>query len=212
MCKFGSFSSPNQMIDYTPVTRPFGVGAALSIFINGKLQDWNYVRVAQAGGFTVDRKRGDDLRTFPIEKARLDIVWPLLYVGCVAMIGFGWTLETRTHLAAPLILTFVMALSMTACYNSMNILLVDLYPQSPSTASAANNLTRCLMGAGGSAIIEPLISAIGKGWSYTLVGLIVAVLSPMLYVVTRWGPTWREERRLRFLEKARLKAEKKDAV
>ncbi|QKX52944.1 uncharacterized protein TRUGW13939_00015 [Talaromyces rugulosus] len=191
---------------------PFGLGAAVSIFVNGKLLDWNYRRVALANGCTVDKKKGDDLAKFPIEHARLAIVWPLVYVGGIVMIGYGWTIEKHTHIAAPLVLTFVMALTMTACYNSMNILLVDLYPQSPSTASAANNLTRCLMGAGGSAMINPMINGIGSGWSYTVVGLVVILLSPMLYVVTQWGPKWREERRIRFAEKKRHQEANKSKV
>ncbi|OBT96583.1 hypothetical protein VE01_05341 [Pseudogymnoascus verrucosus] len=149
---------------------PFGIGAALSILGNGYAQDWNCARVARANGFMADKKHGDDLAKFPIERARIDIVWPLIYVGAFATIGFGWAAETKTHLAVLLILTFIMALFLTACYNSMNLLLVDLYPNSPSTASAANNLTRCLMAAGGSAVIEPMIRAMGAGWAYTLVG------------------------------------------
>ncbi|KAF5122526.1 Itaconate transport protein [Metarhizium anisopliae] len=180
---------------------PFGVGAALSIVANGHIQDWNYARVARANGFQVDKKRGDDLRKFPIEKARINIVWPLIYVGAAATIGFGWAADKQAHMAVMLVLTFVMALFLTACYNSMNLLLVDLYPNSPSTASAANNLTRCLMAAGGSAVIEPMIRAMGTGWAYTLVGLVMIVLSPMLFAVTRYGPKWREERRVRFAEK-----------
>jgi hypothetical protein len=151
---------------------------------------------------------GDDLAKFPIERARIDIVWPLIYVGALATIGFGWAAETETHLAVLLTLTFIMALFLTACYNSMNLLLVDLYPNSPSTASAANNLTRCLMAAGGSAVIEPMIRAMGAGWAYTLVGLVSISLSPMLYVVTRYGPRWREERSVRLAkEKAKKEAE-----
>ncbi|KAG8425868.1 hypothetical protein J3459_008659 [Metarhizium acridum] len=180
---------------------PFGVGAALSIIANGHIQDWNYARVARANGFLVDKQRGDDLSKFPIEKARINIVWPLIYVGAAATMGFGWAAEKQAHMAAMLTLTFVMALSLTACYNSMNLLLVDLYPNSPSTASAANNLTRCLMAAGGSAVIEPMIRAMGTGWAYTFVGLVMIVLSPMLLAVTRYGPKWREERRVRFAEK-----------
>ncbi|EFY91654.1 hypothetical protein MAC_02244 [Metarhizium acridum CQMa 102] len=179
---------------------PFGVGAALSIIANGHIQDWNYARVARANGFLVDKQRGDDLSKFPIEKARINIVWPLVYVGAAATMGFGWAAEKQAHMAAMLTLTFVMALSLTACYNSMNLLLVDLYPNSPSTASAANNLTRCLMAAGGSAVIEPMIRAMGTGWAYTLVGLVMIVLSPMLLAVTRYGPKWREERRANAVE------------
>lgn len=141
------------------------------------------------------------MRKFPIEKARINIVWPLIYVGAAATIGFGWAADKQAHMAVMLVLTFVMALFLTACYNSMNLLLVDLYPNSPSTASAANNLTRCLMAAGGSAVIEPMIRAMGTGWAYTLVGLVMIVLSPMLFAVTRYGPKWREERRVRFAEK-----------
>ncbi|KAL7797459.1 hypothetical protein V8C37DRAFT_369541, partial [Trichoderma ceciliae] len=107
----------------------------------------------------------------------------------------------KTHISPPLILTFVMALFLTACYNSMNLLLVDLYPNSPSTASAANNLTRCLMAAGGSAVIEPMIRAMGTGWAYTLIGLLIIVMSPTLCIVTRYGPIWREERRVRLANK-----------
>ncbi|KAK8106860.1 MFS general substrate transporter [Apiospora kogelbergensis] len=128
---------------------PFGVGAALSIVANGRLQDWNYARTALAHGFTVDKKRGDDLARFPIERARLDLMWPPIFLGSLATVGFGWAAQTQAHLAVVLVLTFLMALFLTAVYNSMNLLLVDLYPESPSTASAANNLTRCLMAAGG---------------------------------------------------------------
>lgn len=132
-------------------------------------------------------------------------MWPPIFLGSLATVGFGWAAQTQAHLAVVLVLTFLMALFLTAVYNSMNLLLVDLYPESPSTASAANNLTRCLMAAGGSAVIEPMIHAMGVGWAYTFVGLLSAVLSPMLYVVTRYGPRWREERRVRLAERKRKK-------
>ncbi|PTB52535.1 hypothetical protein M431DRAFT_556908 [Trichoderma harzianum CBS 226.95] len=163
--------------------------------------DWNYARVARRYGFSIDKRRGDDLTKFPIEKARLSIVWPFVYVGAVAIICFGWAAMLKTHISVLLILTFAMALFLTACYNSMNLLLVDLYPNSPSTASAANNLTRCLLSAGGSAVIDPMIRKMGTGWAYTLVGILIIALSPSLLIVTRYGPVWREERRLRLEQK-----------
>lgn len=103
-------------------------------------------------------------------------------------------------------MTFIMALFLTACYNSMNLLLVDLYPNSPSTASAANNLTRCLMAAGASAVIEPMIDVMSIGWAYTFVALVMVVLSPTLLIVMRYGPRWREERRHRLEDRMARKA------
>ena len=79
----------------------------------------------------------------------------------------------------------------------MCIMLVDLYPESPATATAANNLVRCLLGAGGTGIIVQMIQSMGRGWSFTFIAAVLIVASPMLWVETRWGPKWREGRRLR---------------
>ncbi|CAD6573418.1 MAG: hypothetical protein ASARMPREDX12_006017 [Alectoria sarmentosa] len=187
---------------------PFGAGAALAVLVNGRVLDWNYSRTCRRLGVSVDKRKGVDLANFPIERARLDLVWFQLYIGCAALVAYGWTLRLEAHIAAPLVLTFLIGVFMTTTYNSLNILLVDLYPDSPSTASAANNLTRCLIGAGGSAVIEPMISRMGSGWAFTLVGLIVVAASPMLYVVRRWGPIWREERR----ERIAKRKEEKEAL
>lgn len=54
-------------------------------------------------------------------------------------------------------------LGVTTILNSVSTLLVDLYPKQAASATAANNLYRCLCGAAGTAIIEPLINAIGEG-------------------------------------------------
>lgn len=179
---------------------------------NGYLLDRTYASVARATGFPIEKKRGTDLTHFPIERARMQSVWPLLYLGSAATIGFGWAVDRRAPLAVPLVMTFLMALWMTAVYNSMNILLVDLYPNSPSTASAANNLTRCLMAAGASAVIEPMIRAMGVGWAYTFVGLLIFVLSPMILVVVRYGPGWRRERAVRLQKRKEAKEKAKSAA
>ena len=87
-------------------------------------------------------------------------------------------------------------------------MLVDLYPYSPSTATAANNLVRCLMGAAGTAIIIQMIDGMGRGWAYTFVAATVYATSPLLWVVTKRGPKWREERRMR-IEKHKEEAASK---
>jgi hypothetical protein len=35
---------------------------------------------------------------------------------------------------------------------------------------------------------------LGLGWTYTLIGGVYVLLSPMLWLVVRWGPRWRRER------------------
>jgi hypothetical protein len=84
----------------------------------------------------------------------LDKLHPLLRLG----------IGENAHLAAPLILQFMIGLCLTGSFNVLSVLLIDLYPLSPATATAANNLVRCLMGAAGTAVIIQMIKGMGRGW------------------------------------------------
>ena len=172
--------------------------------------DMNYRRVANGAGITIDLKRGDNMRDFPIEKARLQVAWPLLYVGQAALLCYGWVLEKNARLAAPMILLFVMGFCLTGAFNVMGVLLIDLYPLSPATATAANNLMRCVMGAAGTAVIIQMISAMGRGWCFTFITAVIFVTSPLLFILMEMGPKWREDRRVR-VEKHKTEKEARHA-
>ena len=184
---------------------PFGCGCAVASFVNGRMLDSNYKRVARQIGFTIDRKHGDDLRHFPIERARLEIIWPLLTLGLCCVLCYGWVLERSANLAAPLILQFLIGLCVNGSFNILSTLVVDLYPQSPSTATAANNLVRCIIGAGGTGIIDIMINSMGRGWCFTFISLVCMAASPLLWVELKWGPVWREERKVRIDREAEEK-------
>ena len=176
---------------------PFGAGCAITSFVNGKLLDRNYKKIAKRIGFAIDRKHGDDLRHFPIEEARLGIIWPILGVGLVSILCYGWAMEKNAHLAAPLVLTFLIGFCVNGSFNILSTLVVDLYPQSPATATAANNLVRCFMGAGGTGIINIMVEKMGRGWCFTFIALVCTITMPMLLAEMKWGPGWREERQVR---------------
>jgi MFS family permease len=174
--------------------------------------DRNYKKIANEIGFTIDRKRGDSLRNFPIERARLEIIWPLLTVGLSCYLCYGWVLEKNANLAAPLVLHFLMGLCINGAFNILSTLVVDLYPQSPSTATAANNLVRCFTGAGGTGIISIMIKHMGRGWCFTFIALVCIATSPMLWVELKYGPKWREERMVRMDKQAEQKRLKEEAA
>ncbi|KAK0650386.1 Quinidine resistance protein 1 [Lasiodiplodia hormozganensis] len=189
---------------------PFGFGALLAPLVNGRLLDWNYRRTAARIGMTIDRKRGDDLRSFPIERARIEVAAPLLAVGLASLTAYGWVMDAETRLAAPLVLFFLIGLTLTGTFNVLNLMLVDFYPLSPATATAANNLVRCLMGAGGSAVVILMIKKMGRGWCFTFHALVVLAASPILWVLIKKGPGWREKRRVKAEEVRRRKEEKEE--
>ena len=176
---------------------PFGVGCSIGSLLFGRLMDMNYRRVAKNVGFHIDLKRGDDMRHFPIEKARIQVFIIPLYIGIASIFCWGWVLESNAPLVAPMILSFIIGLTLTGSFNVMSTMLVDLYPLSPATATAANNLVRCLMGAAGTAVIIQMIKGMGRGWCFTFIGAVVLFASPMLWAEIKWGPKWREERRIR---------------
>ncbi|KAK9357741.1 major facilitator superfamily domain-containing protein [Lipomyces starkeyi] len=138
------------------------------MFTTGKTIDWNYRRHAKLNGFPVVRNKHQDLTDFPIEKARLQVALPLFYIGAVSVVAYGWVMNYKVNLAGPIILLFLMGYSLTAAYQVLNILMVDIYPGKPATATAASNLVRCELGALASAVIVPMSNAMGRGWAYTL--------------------------------------------
>ncbi|KAK5138427.1 hypothetical protein LTR08_000013 [Meristemomyces frigidus] len=187
---------------------PFGVGCFLAPTLSGKLMDWNFRRTAHKIGYEIVKGKMNDLRSFPLEKVRIGVAVPQIIIGDAALLCYGWTMQAETSLAAPLVLMFIMGLTLTGAFNAMSVMLVDLYPLSPATATAANNLVRCLMGAGATAVIIYMIDAMGRGWCFTFVAAVVALFSPILWVLEKWGPGWREARRVRVeLAKERADAE-----
>lgn len=176
---------------------PFGFGCLLAPQVSGKIVDWDFRRTAHKIGYEIVKGKANDLRTFPLEKTRIAVAIPMVFLGDAALLCYGWVLRLEIRLAAPLVLMSIIGLSLTGGFNVLSVMLVDLYPLSPATATAANNLIRCLMGAGATAIISYMIVAMGRGWCFTFIAAVVAILSPTLAILERWGPEWREERRVR---------------
>ncbi|KAK4466228.1 major facilitator superfamily domain-containing protein [Cladorrhinum samala] len=175
---------------------PIAGGSIAAAFFCGPALGWNYRRHAKRVGLeAVDKNRQVNLTKakFPIERARLEIGSPLLALSIVVMLTWGWAVEYSGGLAAPCVLLFLFGVGMIGFNNSANALIVDISPGNAGAAVAAGNLTRCLLGAVASAVIVPLLDAIGSGWTYTLFAGLYLAVTPMLWVVVKRGLKWREE-------------------
>ncbi len=181
---------------------PFALGAVTASLVVGRLLNWNYARVARSVGVTPDRKRGDDMRHFPIERARLDLMWPWTGLAVAAIVSWGWVVDSGTSLAVPLVLLFLAGAGLSGPISILTTLLVDLYPMNPGRVSSTFNLTRATVSAVGTAVVQYIIEAWGYGFTYLFLGLLVLAASPCAWIVRSRGPKWREERYQRF-ERAR---------
>ncbi|KAI4212779.1 MAG: hypothetical protein LQ351_004481 [Letrouitia transgressa] len=172
-----------------------GFGTVLGGYANGKLMDFNYKTTAKKIGHTVDKKYGDDITQFPIEKARARGAWYIMAVYICALLGYGWAVHFSIHQSVPLILQFVLAAICTSFQQTFNALLVDIFPASPSTAAASGNISRCILSAIAVAVLDPLVRIMGRGWFFTL----LSALSGGGGVVANWlinakGMKWRSIR------------------
>jgi len=172
---------------------PLAGGSIVTAFVCGPLINRNFRRHAARLGVEVQSSRQMDLSGFPIERARFEIGVPLLWLNIVIMLVWGWVMQERVSVAAPIVLLFLMGVGMIGFINTINTLLIDIYPHKAGAAVAANNLTRCLIGAAFSAAIQPMIDSVGSGWAFFILGAIYIVLFPLLLVVMKKGPQWRAE-------------------
>lgn len=172
---------------------PLGLGSLTSRWTVGRILDRNFRRLARRHNIPIVKNQQQDISKFPVEVARLQVSIPLIYGACACIITYSWVLHFRTNLAGPLVMLFFLGHLVTGAFSSLSTLVVDINKESPATAVAANNLFRCLMGAGASAVANPLIGRIGIGWTGTIIASLWLVFSPSLWVVTKYGLRWRGE-------------------
>jgi multidrug resistance protein len=186
---------------------PRGAGIIIGGYINGKLMDYNYRATARKIGHTVDKVSGDDLKDFPIERARSRGTPILVMISTATIIGYGWAVSSHAHLSIPIILQFIQGFWGTCFYTLFNTLLVDVFPESPSTAAAAASITRCAMAAAGVAILQPLLDVAGRGWYFTVLGIWSGGCGAVaVWAIQTHGMQWRRARMAKAARKARGEA------
>lgn len=122
---------------------------------------------------------------FPIERARLRLVPIFALLQCASIIVFGWTMQYRIQIAAPIATTFVTGWTAVSIQSVTMTYLVDIFHDNSASASAALNIGRCLLSAGGTAAANPIIQGLGIGGCFTLLtGLMLLGLGLI------WGQAW----------------------
>ena len=88
--------------------------------------------------------------------------------------------------------------------------MVDIFPGRPATATAANNITRCLLGAAASAAIGPMSDAMGNGWAYTVLALLFVLSSAGPLACMKYGIKWRKAKKAKAEQKEKENEAKAD--
>lgn len=183
---------------------PQAVGSLCAAVWNVKIVDRWYRRHAERAGIPTDKKKQINFLTskMPIERARIELAIPMVAAMAILMIVYGWLLQARVHIAGPIVVLCFLGFTAMSSFSCLMTLVIDLHRSRPATASAASNLTRCLFGAGASAVVNPMINAMGNGWTFTTVGLISLAVLPLPVFCAINGQKFREKRLARETRKA----------
>ncbi|KAL4963064.1 major facilitator superfamily domain-containing protein [Aspergillus stella-maris] len=180
---------------------PFGAGGIVSTFISGRIlnQAWRDARIKR--GLPVDKGRGDDLDTFPVEKARLGVIWVPMALTVAFVVGSGWALHFQTHMAVPLVLHFFAGLVMQLDFSVYNTLLVDKNHRSPAAAQAASNILRGTLSAVMISFLQDMIDRAGIGWTFTFQAGLCLMAGALFVTDYRVGMQWRQRSRQKELQR-----------
>lgn len=94
------------------------VGPRTNTIVTGKVLDWDYRVTAKKLGFAIKKVAGDDISTFPIERARIRSLWYAIVLSIASTVALGWVIEKRAHLAVLNVLLFLSGTFFTGVFNA----------------------------------------------------------------------------------------------
>lgn len=176
-----------------------GVGCISASLLTGKVLNHDYRRLQriqqdERNSSGLVRVSTATLAVDHIEHARLIRLPWIVLLFLAGTLAFGWCIQARTTIALPIIWTFCSGFTSTAIMSMFSTLIVDWYPNAGASATAAINLVRCLLGAGGISVVQPMINVIGVGSTFTVGASICIVAAPLGLLVYVRGEHWRVER------------------
>ncbi|KAK0732386.1 major facilitator superfamily domain-containing protein [Apiosordaria backusii] len=183
---------------------PNGAACVSGSYFTGKILDRDYRHVESvyrtSQGISIDTSLNrNQLSNLPLSRARLRSSWYFIVLFVLAVAGYGFSLSSpllasKSGMALPLILQFVIAFTATAIFTQNSALMVDLYPGASASATAVNNLVRCSLGAVGVAGVQFIIDEIGAGVAFLAFAVVTIALTPLMCLQWRYGEIWRAQR------------------
>lgn len=173
---------------------PLAAGGFAARWTVGFLADANFRHHSRKVRIQVQRNQQtrEQLEQIPLEKVRLELGVPLLYLSCLCLLGYSWVMNYDVHISAPLIMLFLLGNTIVGANNMFSTLMNDLHAYRPATAMAGMNMYKFLCGAGAVAAVLPLVRITGIGWVGTVIAGLWVIVSPGLWMIYFHGHTWRK--------------------
>ncbi|KAI9302580.1 major facilitator superfamily domain-containing protein [Cunninghamella echinulata] len=119
----------------------------------------------------------------------------------VAITGFGWCIQVKTHFAYGLVCQFFYGMGLMVTNVILSTYMVDCFRHRGASVTACNNLTRYLLAGIGSLVSSDLERGMGPGPMYTFLGALLTLFGVNLILIQWKGNTWRYEKMKKQQEK-----------
>ncbi|SPN97406.1 related to dityrosine transporter [Cephalotrichum gorgonifer] len=168
---------------------PPSLGYGLSSAFGGRWIDRIMIRQAEKAG----RYDESGKLVFLPEDRFAENAWIAGTVYPLALIFYGWTIQKGLHWAVPAVGTFLFGLASMLVFSLSTTALTEFMPGRGAEGVAVNNFVRNIFSCIGAIVAEPIISALGHGWTFTILGLATLVLSLLtVCMVKMFGKRWRK--------------------
>jgi multidrug resistance protein len=169
---------------------PGSLGYIVASVFGGKWTDMIMHREARAAG------RYDEsgaLILQPEDRMR-ENAWVAAFMFPGALVWYGWTAEKDLIWIAPLLANFFFGVGSMIVFGTSTTMLTEFMPRQRSSGVAVNNFVRNIFSCVGGIVAQPIISAIGNGWVFTILGIVSWISAcAVVYSMRRFGPKWRLE-------------------
>ncbi|SMN20573.1 similar to Saccharomyces cerevisiae YIL121W QDR2 Multidrug transporter of the major facilitator superfamily, required for resistance to quinidine, barban, cisplatin, and bleomycin [Maudiozyma saulgeensis] len=195
-----------SVIDIGLCYLPTGLCTMASVVTSGRWLNWAYTKKFNKYKLWRDSERArlleennhneskvdfimdnDPNYTFNLFRARLGMAFITLVLSSGGFIAFGWCLEVKAPLAAVLVCSGFASLFSNCILTMSTTVIVDLYPSKTSTATGCLNLYRCLLSALFIGCLSRMITAMGYGGVFTLIGSVNAASSFLILWLVKHG-------------------------
>ncbi|KAJ6171224.1 hypothetical protein N7470_000291 [Penicillium chermesinum] len=198
---FGALNVLNVSIEYSFDKPPYKFGTIIVglLYIPNSL---GYFIAAVFGGRWMDRimQREAKRANRYDEKGRLvfhpedrmrENAWLGAFLFPAGLLWYGWTVDKGVFWLVPMIANFFFGIGSMLIFTLVTTMLTEFMPKKSSTGVALNNFMRNILACIGSLITAPVISAIGNGWLFTILGIVGFASGSVVLAMKVYGSRWR---------------------
>ncbi|KAM3547413.1 hypothetical protein ARSEF4850_010041 [Beauveria asiatica] len=169
---------------------PSSVGAAAGAILGGRWTDHCMKRGAKRDG-RVDAATGKPI--YHPQDRISENFWVAAIMYPAALLWYGWAVRENVFWIVPLIANFFFGFGFMLISSVTMTVMTEFVPGSTTTGVAVANLVRNTLGCVAAVIADPLIHAIGNGWTFTMAFFVCILSGALMVFMKRNWEHWKKE-------------------